>query len=106
MTRRRNPPQPRRVDGALIVIAPGPHVVEQAARSIAEARAVSLARRDVERALRAAGLSKRQACITVAAMARADLLTEAARVRAASDPVQAPETPARPWWRRMLGGKS
>lgn len=102
--RRRNPPKPRRIDGALIVIAPGPHVAEQAARSIAEARAVALARRDVERALRAAGLSKRQACITVAGMTHADLLAEAKRVRAAAEP--APETPARPWWQRMLGGKS
>lgn len=101
--RRRKPPKPKRIDGALIVVRPGQRVVEQAARSIAEARAVSLARRDVERALRAAGLSKRQACITVAAMAPADLLAEAARVRAASDPVQAPEPSARPWWRRIVG---
>lgn len=104
MTRRhRKPPKPKRIDGALIVIAPGPHVVEQAARSIAEARAVSLARRDVERALRAAGLTKRQACITVAGMRRDDLMGEAERVRAASDPVQAPEPSARPWWRRIVG---
>lgn len=101
--RHRKPPKPKRIDGALIVVAPGPHVVEQAARSIAEARAVSLARRDVERALRAAGLSKRQACVTVAGMAHDDLLAEAERVRAISDPVDATK---RPWWQRMLGGKS
>lgn len=100
--RRRNPPKPKRIDGALIVVRPGQRVVEQAARSIAEARAVSLARRDVERALRAAGLTKRQACITVAGMTPADLLAEAARVRAASEP--APETPARAWWRRIVDG--
>lgn len=103
MTRHRKPPKPKRIDGALIVVRPGPHVVEQAARSIAEARAVALARRDVERALRAAGLSKRQACITVAGMAHDALLAEAKRVRAAAEP--APETPARPWWRRLFGGR-
>lgn len=96
----RKPPKPKRIDGALIVVRPGQRVVEQAARSIAEARAVSLARRDVERALRAAGLSKRQACITVAAMRNDDLMGEAKRVRAASEP--APE-PARAWWRRIVG---
>lgn len=99
--RRRNPPKPKRIDGALIVVRPGQRVVEQAARSIAEARAVSLARRDVERALRAAGLSKRQACVTVAAMEPADLMEEAARVRAASEP--APEPSASTWWRRIVG---
>lgn len=101
MTRHRKPPKPKRIDGALIVVRPGPHVVEQAARSIAEARAVALARRDVERALRAAGLSKRQACITVAGMTHADLLVEAARVRSAAEPV--PEPSASTWWRRIVG---
>ncbi len=100
--RHRKPPKPRRIDGALIVVAPGPGVVEQAARSIAEARAVALAKRDIERALRAAGLTKRQACITVAGMAHDALLAEAKRVRA--EPVQAPEPSARAWWRRFVDG--
>lgn len=104
MTRHRKPPKPKRIDGALIVVAPGPGVVERTAQAVGDAREVATAKRAVERALRAAGLSKRQACITVAGMTHADLLTEAARVRAASEPVQAPEPSARPWWRRLRGG--
>lgn len=99
--RRRNPPKPRRIDGALIVVAPGPGVVELTARSVADAREVATAKRAVERALRAAGLSKRQACITVAGMTHVDLLAEAARV-AASEP--APEPSASTWWRRIVDG--
>ena len=105
MTRRhRKPPKPKQIDGALIVVAPGPGVVERTAQSVAEAREVSLAKRTVERALEAAGMTNRQAGATVAGMTHADLLAEAVRVRAASDPVQVPEPCARPWWRRLFGG--
>lgn len=100
--RHRKPPKPKQIDGALIVVAPGTGVVELTARSVADAREVATAKRAIERALRSAGLSKRQACITVAGMTHADLLAEAARVRA--EPVQAPETSARPWWRRFVDG--
>lgn len=104
MTRRhRKPPKPKRIDGALIVVAPGPGVVERTAQSVAEAREVALAKRTVGRALMAAGLTKRQSDITVAGMTHVDLLAEAERVRAISDPVDATK---RPWWQRMLGGKS
>lgn len=104
MTRHRKPPKPKRIDGALIVVAPGPGVVERTSQAVGDARQIAEAKRTVERALRAAGLSKRQACITVAGMAHVDLLAEAARVRAASDPVQAPEPSARAWWRRFVDG--
>lgn len=100
--RRRNPPKPKRIDGALIVIAPGPGVVERTAQAVGDARQIAEAKRTVERALRAAGLSKRQACITVAGMAHDALLAEAKRVRA--EPVQAPEPSARAWWRRFVDG--
>lgn len=101
--RRRNPPKAKRIDGALIVVAPGPGVFERAAQAVGDARKIAEAKRVVERGLRAAGLSERQARITVSAMAHDDLLAEAERVRAISDPVDATK---RPWWQRMLGGKS
>jgi len=84
--RRRNPPPPIRTHEALIVLSPGPGVVERTAQAIADARQIAEAKRTVERGLRAAGLSVRLACATVARMSRADLLAEADRVRAASDP--------------------
>lgn len=99
--RRRNPPKTRRVDGSLILV----QVAPTRAATPAD-REISLAKRQIERALIARGLGKRQALIIVSGMTHDALLAEAARVRAASDPVQAPETPARPWWQRMLGGKS
>lgn len=102
MTRRhRKPPKPKQIDGALIVVAPGAGVVERTSQAVGDARQIAEAKRIVERALRAAGLTKRQACVTVAGMAHDDLLAEAARVRAASEP--APEPSARPWWRRIVG---
>jgi len=104
MSRRRKPSKPKRVDGALIVVSPGPSVVDQTERAVSDAREVAMAKRTVERALVKAGMSKRQACITVAGMTHADLLAEASRVRAGSDPVPEPEPAARPWWRRMIGG--
>jgi len=103
MTRRRKPKTRQDID-SLIVVAPGPHVVELARQAVADAREVAAAKRTVERALRDSGIGQRQANAVVAGMTHVDLLAEAARVRAASEP--APETPARPWWRRMLGGKS
>jgi len=84
--RRRNPPPPLRTHEALIVLSPGQGVVERTARAVADAREIAAAKRVVERALRAAGLSVRLACTTVARMAHADLLAEAERVRAASEP--------------------
>ena len=105
MTRRhRKPPKPKQIDGALIVVAPGAGVVERTSQAVGDARKLAEAKRAVERALRAAGLSERQSRITVAAMAHDDLLAEAARVQA-SDPVQVPEPCARPWWRRLFGGR-
>jgi len=86
MTRHRKPPKPKRIDGALIVVAPGPGVVESTAQAVGDAREVATAKRAVERALRAAGLSKRQACTTVAGMKHVDLLAEAERVRAIPQP--------------------
>lgn len=84
--RRRNPPPPIRTHEALIVLSPGPGVVERTAQAIAGAQEIARAKRTVERALRSAGLSVRLACATVAKMSHADLLAEAERVRAASDP--------------------
>lgn len=84
--RRKNPPPPTRTHGALIVLSPGQGVVERTAQAVADARQIAEAKRTVERGLRAAGLSVRLACATVARMSPADLLAEAARVRSASDP--------------------
>jgi len=84
--RRRNPPPPIRTHEALIVLSPGPGVVERTTQAVADARETAAAKRVVERALRAAGLSVRLACATVARMTHDDLMAEAARVRAASDP--------------------
>lgn len=84
--RRRNPPPPIRTHNSLIMLAPGQGVVERTASAVADAREIAAAKRVVERALRAAGLSVRLACATVARMSHADLLAEAARVRAASEP--------------------
>jgi len=84
--RRRNPPPPTRTHGALIVLSPGPGVVERTASAVADAREIAAAKRVVERGLRAAGLSVRLACATVARMSPADLMAEAERVRAASNP--------------------
>ena len=84
--RRRNPPPPIRKHNALIMVAPGQGVVARTAQAVADARQIAEAKRVVERALRAAGLSVRLACATVARMTHADLLAEAARVRSASDP--------------------
>lgn len=84
--RRRNPPPPIRTHNALIMLAPGEGIVERTAQAVAVAREIASAKRVVERALRAAGLSVRLACTTVARMSHDDLLAEAARVRAASDP--------------------
>lgn len=83
--RRRNPPPPIRTHEALIVLSPGQGVVERTASAVADAREIAAAKRVVERALRAAGLSVRLACTTVARMAHADLLAEAERVRADLD---------------------
>jgi len=84
--RRRNPPPPIRTHNALIVLSPGPGVVERTAQAVADARETAKAKRTVERALRAAGLSVRLACTTVARMTHADLMAEAERVRADLDP--------------------
>lgn len=84
--RRRNPPPPIRTHEALIVLSPGPGVVEQATQAVADARQIAEAKRTVERGLRAAGLSVRLACAMVARMSPADLMAEAERVRAASNP--------------------
>lgn len=84
--RHRKPPKARHVDGALIVVSPGPHVVELARQAVADARAVAHAKRIVERALMGCGLSKRQASATVAGMKHVDLLAEAERVRAIPQP--------------------
>lgn len=84
--RRRNPPPPIRRHDALIVLAPGQGIVERTAQAVADAREIAAAKRVVERGLRAAGLSVRLACATVARMSHADLLAEAERVRAASEP--------------------
>lgn len=101
--RRRNPPPPVRTHNSLIMLAPGEGIVERTTQAVADARQIAEAKRTVERGLRAAGLSVRLACATVARMTHDDLLAEAERVRAASDPVQAPEPSARPWWRRIVG---
>lgn len=98
--RRRNPPPPIRTHEALIVLSPGPGVVERTAQALADAQEIASAKRTVERALRAAGLSVRLACTTVARMSHADLLAEAARVRSAPEP----EPSASTWWRRLRGG--
>ncbi len=84
--RRRNPPPPIRTHEALIVLSPGPGVVARTAQAVADARETAAAKRTVERALRAAGLSVRMACATVARMSHNDLLAEAERVRSASAP--------------------
>lgn len=84
--RRRNPPPPVRKHDALIVLSPGQGVVARTAQAVADARQIAEAKRTVERGLRAAGLSVRLACATVARMTHDDLLAEAERVRAASDP--------------------
>lgn len=84
--RRRNPPPPIRTHEALIVLSPGPGVVARTAQAVADARETAAAKRTVERALRAAGLSVRLACTTVARMSHADLMAEAERVRASSEP--------------------
>ncbi len=83
--RRRNPPPPIRTHEALIVLSPGPGVVERTAQAVADAQEIASAKRVVERGLRAAGLSVRLACATVARMSHDDLLAEADRVRASSD---------------------
>lgn len=103
MTRRHRKPKTRQDIDSLIVIAPGPGVVEHAARAVEDARAVAHAKRIVERALRDAGIGQRQANTLVAGMTHVDLLAEAERVRAASDPVDATK---RPWWRRLFGGEA
>lgn len=96
MTRRRKtPPKPRHVDGALIVVSPGPGVVERTAQAVEDARQLAEAKRIVERRLMAAGLGKRQAGATVAGMRHVDLLAEAERVRVASDPADAIKRPHR-----------
>ncbi len=107
MTRRHRKPKPRRVADSLVMlnVTPTVGVVERIERGTAEARALALAKREIERALIATGIGKRQACRIVSGMTGADLLVEAARVRAAADPVQAPEHSARPWWRRLIGGE-
>jgi len=84
--RHRKPPPPIRTHEALIMLAPGRGVVERTAQAVADAREIATAKRTVERALRAAGLSVRLACTTVARMTHNDLMAEAERVRAASDP--------------------
>ena len=98
--RHRKSPKPKRVADALIVVHPGPGVVDKASRAVADAREVAMAKRTVERALIKIGMNKRQACITVAGMTHADLLAEAERVRAGSEP----EPSKRPLWRRLFGG--
>lgn len=84
--RRRTPPPPIRKHEALIVLSPGQGIVEHTAQAVADARQIAEAKRTIERGLRAAGLSVRLACATVARMSHADLLAEAERVRAASEP--------------------
>lgn len=84
--RRRNPPPPIRKHNALIMLAPGEGIVERTAQAVADAREIAEAKRVVERALRAAGLSVRLACTTVARMSHTDLLAEAERVRAIPQP--------------------
>lgn len=86
MSRRHRKPKTRQDIDALIVIAPGPHVVEQAARAVENARQIALAKRIIERGLRDAGIGQRQACLIVSGMTGADLLSEAARVRAIPQP--------------------
>ncbi len=68
------------------MLAPGQGVVARTAEAVADAREIASAKRVVERALRAAGLSVRLACATVARMSHADLMAEAERVRASSEP--------------------
>lgn len=92
--RRRNPPPPIRTHEALIVLSPGRGVVEQATQAVADAREIASAKRVVERALRATGLSVRLACTTVARMTHDDLLAEAERVRASSEPGSDGRNPA------------
>lgn len=93
--RRRNPPPPIRTHEALIVLSPGPGVVERTAQAVGDARQIAEAKRTVERALRAAGLSVRLACAMVARMTHDDLLAEAERVRAAPAPEPSASTRCR-----------
>lgn len=104
MNRRHRKPKPRRVADSLVVlnITPTVGLVERIERGAAEARALAVAKREIERALIATGIGKRQACRIVSGMTGADLLAEAERIRTAVTPSPTP-TPhtARPWWRRI-----
>lgn len=100
MTRRnRKEPRPSRVGDALIVISPAPGVVAATASALHDQRELALAKRLVERGLRAGGLPRRKAEIVVARMAPADLLAEANQVRAAAAVPALPPVPPSTWAR-------
>ena len=86
MSRRKPKRRASRVGDSLIVvnIAPGPGVVERFTTATAEARELAQAKRTVERALRAAGMPRKLAERTIAAMLPTAILAEAGRLAAAS----------------------
>lgn len=92
--RRRNPPKTRRVDGSLILV----QVAPTRAATPAD-REISLAKRQIERALIARGLGKRQALIIVSGMTHDALLREAAILNSPGQGRSA-------WWRRLFGGEA
>ncbi len=86
MSRRKPKRRASRVGDSLIVvnIAPTVGIVERLQLTTAEVRELAQAKRTVERALRAAGMPRRLAERTIAAMLPTAILAEAGRLATAS----------------------
>lgn len=86
MSRRKPKRRASRLGDSLVVVtlAPTVGVVERFTAATAEARELAQAKRTVERALRAAGMPRRLAERTIAAMLPTAILAEAGRLAAAS----------------------
>ena len=86
MSRRKPKRRASRLGDSLIVvnIAPTVGIVERLQLATAEVRELAQAKRTVERALRAAGMPRRLAERTIAAMLPAAILAEAGRLATAN----------------------